>query len=256
MKNKTRAPVIAIVGHVDHGKTSLLDYIRGTSVAKTEPGQITQSIGATRIPADVVKKICGNLLEKMKIDLTIPGLLFIDTPGHESFTTLRKRGGAIADIAVLIIDVNEGFKPQTEESLNYLKQFKTPFVVAATKIDRLVGWNPQKDKPFFVTYQEQTQRTQDELEKKLYELIGQLGARGFESERVDRISDFAKQIVVVPVSGITGEGLPDLLMILSGLAQKYMSKKLELKPGEGKGTVLEVKEFRGLGTTIDIILYD
>jgi len=253
---RIRSPVIAVVGHVDHGKTTLLDKIRDTSTAKNEPGLITQSISATMIPVDVIKHACGNLLEKMKIILNIPGLLFIDTPGHEAFTTLRKRGGAIADLAVLVVDINEGFKPQTEESLNYLRQFKTPFVVAATKIDRIIGWNPQKDKPFYVTYQEQSQRTQDELEKKLYALIGQLGARGLDAERIDRISDFTKQIAVIPISGHTGEGFPELLMILSGLSQKYLNKRLEITPGEGKGTVLEVKEFRGLGTTIDVILYD
>ena len=256
MEKAIRSPVIAVVGHVDHGKTTLLDRLRGTATAKNEPGLITQTIGATKIPVDVVKSICGNLLEKMNINLTIPGLLFIDTPGHEAFTTLRKRGGAIADLAILVIDSNEGFKPQTEESLNYLKQFKTPFVVAATKIDRILGWNPQNDQPFFKTFHEQTQRTQDELETKIYQLIAQLGVKGFEAERVDRISDFAKQIAVVPMSGHTGEGFPELLMILSGLAQKYLNKNLEITTDEGKGSVLEVKEFRGLGTTLDVILYD
>lgn len=254
--SKIRSPVIVVVGHVDHGKTTLLDKIRNTAVAKKEPGLITQNISSTKIPIDVVKNICGNLLEKMKIDLTIPGLLFIDTPGHEAFTTLRKRGGAIADLAVLVIDIMDGFKPQTDESLNYIKQFKTPFVVAATKIDKIIGWNPQKDKSFYVSFNEQTQRTQDELETKIYKLIGQLGSRGFEAERVDRLSDFSKQIGVVPVSSLTGEGFPELLMILSGLAQKYLTKKLEVTEGEGKGTVLEVKDFRGLGTTLDVILYD
>lgn len=242
--------------NVDHGKTSLLDKIRGTSVVKGEAGAITQTIGATKVPTELIKKIAGNLLEKMNIKLTIPGLLFVDTPGHEAFTTLRKRGGAIADLAILVIDVMEGFQPQTEESLNYLKQFKTPFMVAITKLDRIAGWMPQKDKPFTVTYNCQSERVQDALEEKIYKIIGQLGVRGFEAERIDRISDFSKQIAVVPICAHTGEGLPELLMTLSGISQKFLKRGLILTNGEGKGTVLEVKNFRGLGTTIDVILYD
>ncbi len=253
---KIRSPILAVVGHVDHGKTTLLDKVRGTAVAKGEPGAITQYISASFVPTDVIKKVCGNLLKQIKTELTIPGLLFIDTPGHEAFTTLRKRGGAIADIAVLVIDVNEGFRPQTEESLNYLKQFKTPFIVALTKIDKMLGWNPQDGKCFLDSIKEQTDRAQDELEEKMYRVIGQLSAKGFEAERYDRVKDYSKQIAVVPVSGVTGEGVPDLLMVLAGVAQRYLKRGLEVKPGEGKGTVLEVKEFKGLGTTIDVILYD
>src|SRR4030067_1272727 len=136
---KIRSPILVLLGHVDHGKTSLVDRIRGTAIAKGEPGAITQYISASCVPSEVIKKACGHMLKKMGIELDIPGLLWIDCPGHEAFTTLRKRGGAIADLAILVVDINEGFKPQTDESLNYLKQFKTPFVVAATKIDRILG---------------------------------------------------------------------------------------------------------------------
>lgn len=253
---KIRSPILTVVGHVDHGKTTLLDKIRGTAVAKGEAGAITQYISASFVPTDIIRKVCGDVLKQIKTELTIPGLLFIDTPGHEAFTTLRKRGGAIADLAVLVVDINEGFRPQTEESLNYLKQFKTPFIVALTKIDRMLGWNPQKGKCFLESIKEQTDRAQDELEEKLYRIIGQLSVKGFEAERYDRISDYSKQIAIVPVSGITGEGVPDLLMVLAGIAQRYLKRGLEVKPGEGKGTVLEIKEFRGLGTTADVILYD
>lgn len=242
--------------NVDHGKTTLLDYIRGSLVAKGESGGITQHIGATQVPIDVVKSLCSGMLEKMKIRVTIPGLLFIDTPGHEAFTTLRKRGGAIADIAILVIDVNEGMQPQTRESITFLKEFKTPFVVAATKVDRLAGWRPQKGVclPDFI--KEQPDRVLEELDKKLYEIVGQLGIEGFQAERYDRVKDFTKQICIVPVSGVTGEGVSDLLVMLAGLAQRFLKDRLEIKPGEGKGTILEVKEFKGLGVTIDLILYD
>lgn len=192
----------------------------------------------------------------MKINLTIPSLLIIDTPGHEAFTTLRKRGGAIADIAILVVDINEGFKPQTDESINYLKQFKTPFVVAVTKMDKLISWNPTENACFSETFENQTDRTKGELEEKVYRIIGQLSERGFQSERIDRLTDFKKQIAVVPVSSISGEGISDLLVVLAGIAQKFLKKGLEVKSGVGKGTILEVKEFTGLGTTIDVILYD
>jgi len=253
---KIRSPILVLLGHVDHGKTSLVDKVRGTAIAKGEPGAITQYISASYVPLEVIRSLCGHLLKQMSIELDLPGLLWIDCPGHEAFTTLRKRGGAIADLAILVVDVNEGFKPQTDESLNYLKQFKTPFVVAATKIDRMLGWIANNDRCFVDSFSEQTPRTQDELEQKIYRLTGQLAERGFQAERFDRISDFSKQVAVVPVSSVTGEGIPDLLMIVGGIAQKYLKGRLEITTEEGKGTVLEVKEFKGLGMTIDVVLYD
>ncbi len=250
-----RQPIISVLGHVDSGKTTLLDKIRGSTVAPGEAGGITQHIGASEIPIKNVIDICGDLVKKMGVDVKIPGLLFIDTPGHEAFTTLRKRGGSISDLAILIIDINEGFQPQTDESLLFLKEFKTPFVVAATKIDRILGWRSE-DECFLPNFKEQDDRVQDEFEDKLYKIIGQLGEKGFQAERYDRVKDFAKEICIVPVSGVTGEGIPDLLMVLTGLAQRYMEERLEVTSGMGKGTILEVKEFKGLGTTIDVILYD
>jgi translation initiation factor 5B len=251
-----RSPILVALGHVDHGKTTLLDKIRGTAIAKTEPGLITQYISASYIPNNVIRSVSGRLLDKINIDLTIPGLLWVDSPGHEAFTTLRKRGGAIADIAVLVVDANEGFQPQTLESLNFLKQFKTPFVVALTKIDRLLGWNPHPGESFLISWENQSDRAQEQLEEKFYRVLGQLGAEGFQGERYDRISDYTKQIAIVPVSGLTGEGVPDLLMVLSGIAQRYLKKGLEITPGEGKGTILEVKEYKGLGVTVDAVIYD
>lgn len=253
---KIRSPILVMLGHVDHGKTTLLDKIRGSTVVKSEAGAITQHTSASYIPSDTLRCMCGTMLEAMKIDLTIPGLLWIDTPGHAAFTTLRKRGGAIADLAVLIVDVNEGFQPQTEESINFLKQFKTPFIVALTKIDRITGWNPNENECFLKTYNEQSDRVKQYLDEKMYRVIGEIAARGFQTERFDRVNDYSKQVAIIPVSGITGEGVPDLLVILAGIAQKYLKKGLEITPGEGKGTVLEVKDYTGLGTTIDVILYD
>jgi translation initiation factor 5B len=142
---KIRSPIVSVLGHVDHGKTTLLDFIRGSAIAQKEAGGITQHIGATEIPMEVIENICGAFLDKMEIKETLPGLFFIDTPGHEAFTTLRKRGGALADLAILIVDLNEGFKPQTYEALNILKMYKTPFVVAANKMDKIYGWQTMKE---------------------------------------------------------------------------------------------------------------
>ncbi len=254
MENNLRTPIVCVMGHVDHGKTSLLDRIRGTTIAEREAGLITQHIGATEVPLDVIKKVCGPVF---KGDTKVPGLLFIDTPGHRAFTTLRARGGALADLAILVVDINEGFQPQTIEAVEILKRFKTPFVVAATKIDKVAGWSPQSGQPFIVSYPEQPEHTKVALDEKIYVIIGKLYEMGFSSDRYDRVRDFQRNIGVVPLSAKTGEGIPDLLMILMGLAQKFLEKDLEYRAvGPGTGTVLEVKEEVGLGTTLDVILYD
>lgn len=254
---KTRSPIVSVLGHVDHGKTTLLDHIRGSTIASKEAGGITQHIGATEIPMDVISSICGGFLEKMNIQEQLPGLFFIDTPGHEAFTTLRKRGGSLADLAILIMDVTEGFKPQTYEALNILKSSKTPFVVAANKIDKIPGWNSTKCECFSKAVQNQHKNVVFDLDQKIYEIVGTLHEEGFESERFDRVSNFASQITIVPISAYTGEGLPELLTMLLGLAYQYLNEQLQIEEdAPASGTVLEVKEEKGLGLTIDTILYD
>ncbi|MGP8319740.1 MAG: translation initiation factor IF-2 [Methanosarcinaceae archaeon] len=253
--NNLRTPIVCVMGHVDHGKTTLLDNIRGSAVADGEAGAITQHIGATEVPINIIAGKCGDpgLLNKF----IVPGLLFIDTPGHHAFTSLRSRGGALADLAIVIVDINEGFKPQTIESLEILKRFKTPFVVVANKIDRIHGWNPNKNMPFLATYNKQIEHVRNSLDNKLYGIVGELYNVGFNSDRYDRVADFQKTIALIPISAITGEGTPDILMILLGLAQKFLESNLHYSAdGPGAGTVLEVKEERGLGMTMDIILYD
>jgi len=244
------------MGHVDHGKTSILDSIRKSAIVKTEAGAITQAIGASIIPLNTIKDVCGPLLDKLKTKLTIPGLLFIDTPGHAAFTNLRKRGGALADIAILVVDINEGFMPQTEESIEILKHNKIPFIIAANKIDLISGWRKEKDS-LLKSISNQPQNIQEELDKKLYTLVGKLSEMGFESERFDRVDNYTKQIAIIPCSAKTGKGIPELLMVLTGLAQRYLEKNLEIKvKGPAKGTILEVKEEKGLGKTLDLIIYD
>jgi translation initiation factor 5B len=256
-ERRVRQPLIAVLGHVDHGKTSLLDAIRGTRVASREAGAITQHVGASEIPVDAIKKICGRLLERFKIELILPGLLFIDTPGHEAFTNLRRRGGSLADLAALVVDINEGFMPQTLESLTILKTYKTPFMVVANKIDLIPGWKSSPGACFLESFARQRPEVQRALDDRVYELVGKFHELGFESERFDRVSDFRRQVSIVPASAKTGEGISEVLAILAGLAQRYLEKELTVEvTGPARGTVLEVKEEVGLGKTIDVIIYD
>ncbi len=250
-----RTPIVAVLGHVDHGKTSLLDRIRGSAVSEGESGAITQHIGATAVPLETISGIAGELVDPDDFDL--PGLLFIDTPGHHSFTTLRSRGGALADIAVLVIDVNDGFQPQTEEAVEILKRTGTPFVVAANKVDTVPGWNPQPETPIQASMNAQSDRATSDLESNVYELIGQLSDAGFSADFYWRVQNFQRNIGVVPVSAETGEGVADLLTVMMGLSQRYMREEMEIDvTGPGAGTVLEVKDERGFGATLDVVLYD
>ncbi|MDD3083856.1 MAG: translation initiation factor IF-2 [Candidatus ainarchaeum sp.] len=250
-----RQPIITVLGHVDHGKTSLLDAIRSSRVAAREAGSITQHIGATEIPIDSIKKISGELIKKFGFSLKIPGLLVIDTPGHEAFTNLRQRGGSIADLAILVIDVMQGLQPQTIEAINILKINKVPFIIAMNKIDSLPFYE-SKEGSFIENINNQEKSVKEKLDEKLYIIVGKIFEHGFQSERFDRC-EFGKQIPIVPCSAKTKEGLPEILTLLSGLSQKYLEKKLEIddKEENGKAVVLEAKEEKGLGKTIDVILY-
>jgi len=247
-----RQPIVSVLGHVDHGKTSLLDYIRGSTVAAREAGAITQHIGATEVPIEAIYSMCGPLLGGKKF--SVPGLLFIDTPGHHAFTTLRTRGGSLADLAILVVDINEGFRPQTHESITILRQYKTPFIIAANKIDAISGWQQNQDVAKN-RLDHQRPMTKTLFETKLYELIGTIYDKGFESDLYFNIKDFRKSIPIIPISAKTGEGIPELLMVLVGIAQRFLEDQLTSESGAGKGTVLEVKEDIGLGTTVDAIIY-
>jgi len=251
-----RQPIVCVLGHVDTGKTLLLDKIRKTSVQAREAGGITQHIGASFFPVDTLKQLVGPLLSMVKSEIEIPGLLVIDTPGHEAFTNLRKRGGSAADIAILVIDVLRGFEAQTYECIEILKARKTPFLVAANKIDRVPGWKSYPDTPFLRAYQAQDPYVRQDLDIKLYDIIGVFSRLGFKTDRFDRIKDFTKTVAIVPTSAKTGEGITDLLMVLIGLTQQHLRKRLQTTEGPAKGTVLEVKEEPGLGLTLNTIIYD
>lgn len=232
----------------------MLDKIRQTAIAAKEAGGITQAIGTTEIPSKVIEGLCGILLSRFNFKISVPGLLFIDTPGHEAFTTLRKRGGSIADLAILVVDINEGVMPQTAESINILKDTKTPFVAAFNKIDRTMGWSSE-EKCFLDNFPKQSTDVQGDFEKRFYEVIAQIEKFGYSLDRFDRVSDFKTTVAVVPMSSRTGEGIPELLATLIGLAQNYLKEQL-VKTNESAGMVLEVKDMTGLGTVLDCVIYD
>ncbi|MFT4326805.1 MAG: translation initiation factor IF-2 [Candidatus Woesearchaeota archaeon] len=256
--NQIRSPICSVMGHVDHGKSSVLDFIRNTNIVAREAGAITQAIGASIVPIATLRDICGKCLKDIKDDyFTVPGLLFIDTPGHAAFTNLRKRGGNLADIAILVVDINEGMKPQTLEAIQILRQYKTPFVVAANKVDLMKGFKSNPNQSVLKSIKDLPQDAQYQLDTKLYELVGTFHENGFESERFDRVTDYTKQVAIVPTSALKGDGLPELLMIVASLAQKFLEKSLHFDlAAPAKGTILEVKDEQGMGTSLDVILYD
>lgn len=250
---KIRQPIVTVCGHVDHGKTSLLDTFRGTSVQEGEAGGITQKISFTRFPLERLRECCP-LIAKNNISLEIPGLLFIDTPGHAAFTNLRKRGGALADLAILVVAAKEGIKPQTAEVLQILRAHKTPFVIAFNKIDSISGWRSQPTKSLKDSIESQAMHAAQEFQQSLLMFEGSLYELGFDSGIYYEVADFTKKIAIVPCSARTGEGIPELLFMLSGLCEKFLKANLTLSE-EARGVILEVKKERG-SDTIEAILYD
>ncbi len=249
---KIRQPIITIAGHVDHGKTTILDSIRRTAIADAEAGGITQKISFTLFPSDKIIGRCP-LIEKSGIKLEIPGFLFVDTPGHAAFTNLRKRGGSLADIAIIVIDINEGIKPQTAEVIEILKQNKTPFVISLNKLDRISGWRKQSD-DLKESIEMQAQNVKQEFQEKILTLQGALHTYGFESDLFYEVKDFTTRIALVPCSGKTGEGIPEILMMLCGLSQKFLKGRLALGQ-KAKGVILEIKKEKSMNY-IEAILHD
>ena len=250
-----RQPIVSVLGHVDSGKTTLLDYIRGSLIAEKEPGRITQSIGATEVPIEVIRKVCGSLIKKLALKITIPGLLFIDTPGHAAFISLRKRGSLLSDIAILVVDFNAGIQEQTKEVINILKTYKIPFIIALNKIDSISNWKSNK-KSFLENYLYQNPNSKETLQSKIYELMRDFSFYNIDVDRFDEIQDFTKKVAIIPISAKTGEGVPELLMVLTGLAQQYLKDNLEVKNTFGRAAVVEINEIKGFGPSLDIILYD
>ena len=254
---RIRQPIVSVLGHVDSGKTSLLDKVRGTGVQGREAGGITQHIGASFLPVETIQKICGPLYEKLsKVEHQIPGILVIDTPGHEIFTNLRTRGGSAADIAILVVDANRGFQPQTNESLKILESRKVPFVVALNKTDMVSGWKNTETQFISQSIKEQNVEVQNFLDEKIYNVVTALSILGYQSEAFYRIDDYKKEIAIVPVSAKTGVGIPELFAVLVGLTQQYLKEKLNQEEKSNRGIILEVNDEVGLGPTANMILID
>ncbi len=252
-----RQPVVVVLGHVDSGKTSLLDRIRGTAVQQREAGGITQHIGASFFPIETIRNITGRLYSKIsKSETQIPGILVIDTPGHEIFANLRMRGGSAADIAIVVVDINKGFEAQTIESIEILRTRKVPYLVALNKIDMISGWR-KIGIPFIVEeMKKQDPVVQDMIDTKIYDVVGSLSRLGYNSEAFWRVKDFTKEVAIVPVSATTGVGIPELLAVLVGLSQQYLAKRLEQHKVGARGIVLEINEEVGLGPSANVILLD
>ena len=252
MKTQIRQPIVTVAGHVDHGKTSLLDAFRGSSVQEGEAGGITQKISFTKYPLEQIKKACP-LIEKQGIKLEIPGFLFIDTPGHAAFTNLRKRGGSLADLAILVVNAKEGIKPQTAEVLQILKANKTPFLIAFNKIDMFSGWKKQENS-LKESVESQAINVSQEFQESILTFQGNLQEHGFNSALYYEISDFTKQVAIVPCSARTKEGIPELLLVLCGLSEKFLRERLKLSDTP-KGVILEIKKTKGL-ENVEAIIYD
>ncbi|KAF1880534.1 hypothetical protein Lal_00011593 [Lupinus albus] len=246
-----RSPICCIMGHVDTGKTKLLDCIRGTNVQEGEAGGITQQIGATFFPAENIRERTKEL--KADAKLKVPGLLVIDTPGHESFTNLRSRGSGLCDIAILVVDIMHGLEPQTIESLNLLKMRNTEFIIALNKVDRLYGWKTCRNSPIVKAMKQQTKDVQNEFNMRLTQIITQFKEQGLNTELYYKNKEMGETFSIVPTSAISGEGIPDMLLLLVNWTQKTMVEKLTYSD-EVQCTVLEVKVVEGHGTTIDVVL--
>ena len=252
MADLIRSPIVTVAGNVDHGKTTLLDSIRGTCVASKEAGLITQKISFTNVPCCIIQERCPKVLEKFKIKLEIPGFLFIDTPGHAAFSNLRKIGGSLADLAILVIDINEGLMEQTRETIEILKNSKVPFIVALNKIDAISGFR-ETSPDLQTNIEKQPDYVKQDFDKKLYKIIEQLNSYGFDSDLFYRITKFEKQLALIPCSAKTKTGIPELLAMLAGLSQKFLSKKLKLGK-DTRGTILEIKKEKI--NYCEAILYD
>jgi len=248
-----RSPVVCVLGHVDVGKTKILDKLRKTNVQDGEAGGITQQIGATNVPIAVIQEQCKMVKGFTDSPLKLPGLLIIDTPGHESFSNLRDRGSSLCDIAVLVIDIMHGLEPQTIESLNMLKKKKVPFVVALNKVDRLYEWKSNKHKDIRDVIDSQPHNTKLEFQKRKDEVILGLAEQGINAALFFENPDPNEYVSLVPTSAHSGDGMGNLMGALVAHSQGYLAQRLSYTE-ELQCTILEVKAIGGFGTTIDVCL--
>ncbi|XP_069577264.1 eukaryotic translation initiation factor 5B [Brachyistius frenatus] len=251
--DKLRAPVVCVLGHVDTGKTKILDKLRHTHVQDGEAGGITQQIGATNVPLETIEEQTKMVKNFEKENLKIPGMLIIDTPGHESFSNLRNRGSSLCDIAILVVDIMHGLEPQTLESINLLKEKKCPFIVALNKIDRLYDWKKSPDTDVVATLKKQKKNTKDEFDERAKTIIVEFAQQGLNAALFYENKDPRTFVSLVPTSAHSGDGMGNLIALLVELTQTMLARRLA-HCDELRAQVMEVKALPGMGTTIDVIL--
>lgn len=251
--NNLRSPVICVLGHVDTGKTKILDNLRRTKVQDDEAGGITQQIGATNVPLETIierTKMATHIFHDI---IKIPGLLIIDTPGHEAFKSLRTRGSSLCDIAILVIDIMHGLEPQTIESIHILKEKKTPFLVALNKIDRLFDWKTNPNKDIVEVLESQPSNTKNEFERRSEQVIMELAEQGLNAALYYKNKDIKNYISLVPTSAHSSDGIGNLMALLIEFSQTILAKRVSYS-SDLQCTVMEVKAIPGLGTTVDVCL--
>ncbi|KAL1281942.1 hypothetical protein QQF64_000745 [Cirrhinus molitorella] len=251
--DKLRAPVVCVLGHVDTGKTKILDKLRHTHVQDGEAGGITQQIGATNVPLETILEQTKMVKNFDRENMKIPGMLIIDTPGHESFSNLRNRGSSLCDIAILVVDIMHGLEPQTIESINLLKEKKCPFIVALNKIDRLYDWKKSPDTDVVATLKKQKKNTKDEFDERAKAVIVEFAQQGLNAALFYENKDPRTFVSLVPTSAHSGDGMGNLIGLLVDLTQTMLARRLA-HCDELRAQVMEVKALPGMGTTIDVIL--
>ena len=251
--NTLKAPICCIVGHVDAGKTSLLDRLRNTNIQEKEVGGITQHIGSTFFPIETIENSCSSIKGKFEVICNIPGILMIDTPGHSEFQSLRDVGTSICDLGILIIDIEESIQEQTKEAIKLLKEKKIPFVVAVTKLDKINGWKTTKSPNLREALKEQSKDMSMMLMAKLEDIKYDLSKEDINAEFYFKNSNPKQIYSIVPVSSKTGEGIADLLALLVYTAQNWMLKKI-IYQDTVSCTIMESKYDKHNGYTIDVIL--
>uniref|UniRef100_A0A8C2SNC9 Eukaryotic translation initiation factor 5B n=1 Tax=Coturnix japonica TaxID=93934 RepID=A0A8C2SNC9_COTJA len=228
-------------------------FLRHTHVQDSEAGGITQQIGATNVPLEAINEQTKMVKNFDRENIKIPGMLIIDTPGHESFSNLRNRGSSLCDIAILVVDIMHGLEPQTIESINLLKSKKCPFIVALNKIDRLYDWKKSPDTDVAVTLKKQKKNTKDEFEERAKAIIVEFAKQGLNAALFYENKDPRTFVSLVPTSAHTGDGMGSLIALLVELTQTMLTKRLA-ECQELRAQVMEVKALPGMGTTIDVIL--
>ncbi|CAK6983319.1 eukaryotic translation initiation factor 5B [Scomber scombrus] len=251
--DRLRSPVVCVLGHVDTGKTKILDKLRHTNVQDGEAGGITQQIGATNVPKETIVEQARMVKNFDKETIKIPGMLIIDTPGHESFSNLRNRGSSLCDIAILVVDIMHGLEPQTLESINLLKEKKCPFIVALNKIDRLYDWKRSPETDVVTTLKKQKKNTKDEFDERAKAVIVEFAQQGLNAALFHENKDPRTFVSLVPTSAHSGDGMGNLIALLIELTQTLLAKRLA-HCDELRAQVMEVKALPGMGTTIDVIL--